>query len=100
MAPRQIKMPEQAQIKMPEQAQIKMPEQADEQSTARHSQRKRPEIGRFLLQVDRQTKGSYPTAETASIAGLAIKKGFPLVHVSIYDSVETLNSTIELPESS
>lgn len=90
MAPRQIRMPDQ----------IKMPEQTDEQPAERLSQRKRPEIGRFLLQVDRQTKGSYPTAEAAGIAGLAIKKSYPIVRVSVYDSVETMNTTIELPASS
>ena len=34
------------------------------------SQSKRPEVGRFLLQVDRQTKGSYATAEAAEKAGM------------------------------
>jgi len=41
------------------------------------SQRQRTESGRYLLQVDRQTKGSYPTAEAAQSAALVIKKGFP-----------------------
>ena len=36
-------------------------------------QRKRAEAGRYLLQVDRQTKGSYETAELAQAAGLTIK---------------------------
>ena len=61
------------------------------------SQRRRPEAGRYLLQVDRQTKGSYETAETAEAAGLAIKTGHPLVQVSVYDSVECLNKLVELP---
>lgn len=60
-------------------------------------QRKRPEIGRYLLQVDRQTKGSYETAETAEAVGLAIKTGHPIVQVSIYDSVECRNTVVELP---
>jgi hypothetical protein len=34
------------------------------------SQSKRPEVGRFLLQVDRQTKGSYATAEVMYVPGL------------------------------
>jgi hypothetical protein len=38
------------------------------------SQGKRPERGRYLLQVDRQTKRSYTTAETAQAAALVIKK--------------------------
>jgi hypothetical protein len=64
------------------------------------SQRKRPETGRYLLQVDRQTKASYPTAETAEAAGIAIKTGHPLVQVSVYDSVECQNTLVELPAAS
>jgi hypothetical protein len=60
-------------------------------------QRKRPEVGRFLLQVDRQTKRSYATAEAAATAGLVIKKEYPIVRVSVYDSLETANTIIELP---
>src|SRR3981189_2735771 len=61
------------------------------------SQSKRPEVGRFLLQVDRQTKQSYATAEAAEKAGMGIKKGHPIGRVSVYDSVETENKIIELP---
>jgi hypothetical protein len=61
------------------------------------SQRRRPEAGRYLLQVDRQTKSSYPTTESAEAAGLAIKTAHPLVQVSVYDSVECLNKLVELP---
>ena len=61
------------------------------------SQRKRIEIGRYLLQVDRQTKGSYETAELAEAAGLTIKTGHPVVQVSVYDSVECRNTLVELP---
>ncbi len=64
------------------------------------SQSKRPEVGRFLLQVDRQTKRSYETAEAAETAGMVIKKGHPIVRVSVYDSVETANKILELPEGS
>ena len=87
MAPRQIKMPETA-------------DPAPEAPAASFSQSKRPELGRYLLQVDRQTKRSYASAEAASIAGLAIKKSHPVVSVSIYDSIETINTAIELPASS
>ncbi len=61
------------------------------------SQRKKTEIGRYLLQVDRQTKGSYETAESAGVAGLAIKTGHPVVQVSIYDSVDCRDTLVELP---
>ena len=62
-----------------------------------NSQRKRAEAGRYLLQVDRQTKGSYETAESAEAAGRTIKTGHPVVQVSVYDSVECLNTLVELP---
>ena len=61
------------------------------------SQRKPTEISRYLLQVDRQTKGSYETAELAAAAGLTIKTNHPVVQVSVYDSVECLNTLVELP---
>jgi hypothetical protein len=63
------------------------------------SQRKRPEAGRYLLQVDRQTKASYNALETAEAAGLAIKTNHPIVQVSVYDTVECANKLLELPAS-
>ena len=62
------------------------------------SQSKRPEVGRFLLQVDRQTKRSYATAEAAEKAGIVIKKGHPIVRVSVYDSVETAKKSSSCPQ--
>jgi hypothetical protein len=64
------------------------------------SQRKRPESGRYLLQVDRQTKGSYKTSEAARSAGLEIKTGYPIVQVSIYDSVDNSHTLVKLPAAS
>jgi hypothetical protein len=40
---------------------------AEKETEDMSAQSKRPEIGR--LQVDRQTKGSYKTAEAAQLAG-------------------------------
>ena len=45
------------------------------------SQQKRPESGRYLIQVDKQTKASYETAEAAHSAALEIKKGYPIVEL-------------------
>ena len=59
------------------------------------AQRKRPDSGRFRLQVDRQTKGSYATYEAAEAAGMAIKKNYPMLEVAVYDSVESVNKIIE-----
>jgi hypothetical protein len=61
------------------------------------SQRKMPDIKPFRLQVDRQTKSSYDSLETAEAAGLAIKTAHPVVQVSIYDVIACENRLIELP---
>jgi hypothetical protein len=70
--------------------QIKMPAKnhAEQEVEEVFSQSKRPERGRYLLQVDRQTKNSYTTSEAAQSVALAIKTGYPIVQVSVYDSVE------------
>jgi hypothetical protein len=60
-------------------------------------QHKQPESGRYLIQVDKQTKASYDTAEAAQSAALEIKKGYPIVKVSIFDSIESTSRLIELP---
>ena len=60
-------------------------------------QRKPPENGRFRLQVDRQTKASYPTREAAEEAGLAIKRGFPILRVTVFDAEDGQSQTIVLP---
>jgi hypothetical protein len=74
--------------------QMKMPEKIESEPEVNFSQHKRPELGRYLLQVDRQTKGSYQTVETAEAAGLAIKKEYPILHVTIYDSVECTSTAL------
>lgn len=77
--------------------QMKMPvkDNSAPEMEAVMSQSKRPERGRYLLQVDRQTKGSYTTLDTAQAAALAIKKAYPIVQVSVYDSVDNSNTMIE-----
>ena len=79
--------------------QIKMPVKDDSASEMEEvfSQSKRPERGRYLLQVDRQTKGSYTTAEAAQTAALVIKTAYPIVQVSVYDSVDNSNMLVEGP---
>jgi hypothetical protein len=77
--------------------QIKMPAKNSSEHEVEEvfSQEKRPERGRFLLQVDRQTKGSYTTLDAAQAAALIIKKKFPIVKVSVYDSVDNTNTLVE-----
>lgn len=57
-----------------------------------------PENGQFLLQVDRQTKASFQTFEAAEVAGQQIKRGHPVVRVTVLDSADHTNRTIELPK--
>jgi hypothetical protein len=80
--------------------QIKMPRKDGSETDESPSQRQRAESGRYLLQVDRQTKGSYPTAEAVQSAALAIKKAYPVVQVSVYDRVGNTNTLVELPVAS
>ena len=85
VAPRQIKMPGK--------------DNSDKEAEEVFSQRKRPESGRYLLQVDKQTKASYKTPEAAQSAALEIKKEYPIVQVSIYDSVDNSARLVELPDA-
>jgi hypothetical protein len=75
---------------------INMPEMA-QAAPEQFNQRKRPELGQFRLQVDRQTKASYATFEEAEGAAIAIKKGHPKLQVAVYDGVKSINKLIELP---
>jgi hypothetical protein len=84
MASRQIKMP------------VKDDSDKEKEPDEVFSQRKRPERGRYLLQVDRQTKGSYTTPEAAQSAAMVIKNAYPIVQVSVYDSVDNSNTLVEV----
>ena len=70
-----------------------------EEPPVRPGQGKRPDIGQFRLQVDRQTKASFKTYEEAELAGLAIKRGHPIVRVAVYDVDASINKIIELPNA-
>ena len=74
-----------------------MPSAPEESVPERVTQRKQADSGRFRLQVDRQTKGSYATYEAAEKAGLVIKKEHPILQVAVYDGIESVNKIIELP---
>jgi hypothetical protein len=62
------------------------------------NQKVKKEAGNYRLQVDRQTKAFYMTEEQAEAAGMLIKKGHPVVQVSIYNSAEGSNKIVELPK--
>jgi hypothetical protein len=85
------------QMKMPAKATSTTSNASEEDVVEVFSQSKRPERGRYLLQVDRQTKSSYATMEDAQTAALAIKKNYAIVQVSIYDSVDHSHTMVEAP---
>ena len=86
MAEHEMKMPAKNTKKDAEEDNGKMP-----------SQRKRPESGRYLLLVDRQTKSSFQTFDAAHLAGLGIKKTNPILQVTIYDSVDYSATLVDAP---
>ena len=70
-------------------------------NTSRKKERSSPnsiklKVGGILIQVDKQTKASYATAEAAQSAALEMKKGHPIDRVSIFDSVEHSRRLVEL----
>lgn len=46
----------------------------------------RPKEERYMLRVDNQAKRSFESKESAMTAGDVIKKAFPIVMVSVFDS--------------
>jgi hypothetical protein len=74
-------------------------EREEDKTQERVSQLKRPDIGRYTLQVDRQVKRSFVDLATAEEAGASLKKKFPLVQVVIYDTVELQGKTIEADQA-
>jgi hypothetical protein len=77
---------------------IEMPRVPDEEPSAPLGQRRKVESGNFRLQVDRQTKAYFPDFEAAQRAGLAIKKKFPIVQITVYDKEKSVSSVLELPQ--
>lgn len=76
-------------------ATMRIPKKDADETVPEKTGQARVKRERFLLQVDRQTKYTYPTLELAEKAGRAIKKGHPIVKVSIYDSEESTNTPLE-----
>jgi hypothetical protein len=52
-------------------------------------------LARFRLQVDRQIKSTFDTLEEAEKIGQAIKDKHPLVQVSVYDAVQSVQKILE-----
>jgi hypothetical protein len=55
----------------------------------------RPSEERFLLKVDGQIKRSFSSKEAATTAGIAIKKAYPVVVVTVFDSQEHTTDLIK-----
>ena len=70
-----------------------------EETPQPYASQKQQVEGRFRLRVDKQTKATYATLDAAEAAGLAIKKGYPIVQVEVYDHVECIGRIIQIPES-
>lgn len=77
-------------------ATISMPkkEAAAEPATSKATQN-RPALGRFRLQVDRQTKATFASMDEAATAGKAIKKAHPIVQVSVYDAEQSAQTLLD-----
>jgi len=80
-----------ATITMPKRAKER---EADEEEPRRISQVK-PELKRFRVYVDRQLKSSFDKAEDADKMAAGIKKGFPVVTVSVYDAQKSVSKDID-----
>jgi hypothetical protein len=48
-----------------------------------------------LLQVGRKRRVSYTTSEAAQSAAQAIKTGYPIVQMFVYDSIEHAHTMVE-----
>jgi hypothetical protein len=68
--------------------------EADDSDPLLASQR-RPKQERYRLQVDRQTKASFSTIDSAEKAGAVIKKRYAVVKVTIYDVQSNATKVIE-----
>jgi hypothetical protein len=74
---------------------VAKPEQAEEE----HPRRQQTDTERYLLQIDGQTKRSFKTPEAAQGVALEIKARFPILQVSIYDSVSNSRIVVNEPKS-
>jgi hypothetical protein len=70
-------------------------EAAAEPAAVAKAGQNRPVLGRFRLQVDRQTKATYASMDEAETAGKAIKKAHPIVQVSVYDAEQSAQTLLD-----
>ena len=53
-------------------------------------------INIYWLEVDGRLKSEYPTAATASKAGLELKRKYPHIRVAVFNSKDLSRTTVEL----
>jgi hypothetical protein len=75
-------------------AKINMPKKEDD--FVLPMELKKPQLHRYWLQVDRQTKSSYESLPEAETAGKAIKAAHPKLQVSIYDAEKSQQSLVAI----
>ena len=73
-------------------AKINMPKKEDD--VLLPMGQKKPQLHRYWLQVDRQTKSSYEALQEAETAGKAIKAAHPNLQVSIYDAEKSQQTLV------
>ena len=69
---------------------------SDQDDLAPPKGQSRPVEQRFLLKVDGQFKRSFGSEEAAKTAGMAIKKAYPIVVVTVVDSQEHKSEMIKI----
>ena len=70
-----------------------------EQTEEERPHQRQHDTDRYLLQIDRQTKRSFKTPEAAQAMALEVKARFPILQVSIYDSVSISRTVVDVPRS-
>ena len=96
-------MPSQREWVLP-QRQFRMPVKKVANAEQTEKEKERPlqwqaDTERYLLQIDRQTKRSFKASEAAQAMALEIKARFPILQVSIYDSVSNSRTVVDEPRS-
>ena len=79
---------------MPPRPTLTKPPPKDQDDLSTPKGQARPIDKRFLLKVDGQVKTSFDTKEPASTAGVAIKKAFPIVVVTVVDTEKSSTEII------
>ncbi len=90
-----VRKPVRANKEVSRMATMSMPKKDAAEPVETKAGQNRPLLGRFRLQVDRQTKATYASMDEAEKAGKAIKKAHPIVQVSIYDAEQSAQTMLD-----